>query len=104
LDGTGVALAQGEHEHALAHVGEILAHLEDRPGLEGTVEPVRVYLTCYRVLRALGDPRAEGVLDAGYGLLQERAAMIEDADLRRSYLENVPHHREIAAVWRASHD
>jgi tetratricopeptide (TPR) repeat protein len=94
-----VALAQGEHERALAHVGEILAHLEDRPALEGTVEPVRVYLTCYRVLCALGDPRAEGVLDAGYELLQERGAMIEDEDLRRSFLENVPHHRELVAEW-----
>jgi len=49
------------------------------------------------------DPRAEGGLDAGYELLQERAAMIEDAGLRRSYLENVPHHRELVAAWRASH-
>jgi hypothetical protein len=25
--------------------------------------------------------------------------MIEDEDLRRSYLENVPAHREIVALW-----
>jgi hypothetical protein len=34
-------------------------------------------------------------------LLQERAAKIEDQDLRRSYLENVPFHREIVAAWEA---
>jgi hypothetical protein len=35
-------------------------------------------------------------LSRAYHLLQERADKIEDQDLRRSYVENVAAHREIA--------
>jgi tetratricopeptide (TPR) repeat protein len=94
-----VALAQGNPAKALAYVGEILGYLKDHPALEGTLEPLRIYVTCYRVLLANGDPRAGETLDAAYRLLQERAATIEDENLRRSYLENVAAHREIVALW-----
>jgi len=95
-----VSLAQGDPAGALAHVGEILDYMEDHPALLGTLEPLRIYSTCYRVLLANGDPRAEEILHAAYHLLQERAAAIEDQSLRRSYLENVPAHREIVATWK----
>ena len=97
-----VAEACGDRAGALAHVEEILCCLETYPELYGTWEPLRVYLTCYRVLRAGEDPRAEEILDAAYRLLQERAARIEDERLRRSYLENVAAHREIIAAWEES--
>ena len=93
------ALAQGDMEGALAHVREILDHMEDHPALAGTLEPLRIYLTCYRVLRANGDPRTDETLNAAYHLLRERAGTIEDEDLRRSYQENVPAHREIVTLW-----
>jgi predicted ATPase len=89
-----VCLIQGNPSEAQALVEEILAHLESHT-LEGTEEPIRVYLTCYRVLTANQDPRARGVLNRAYNLLQERAAKIGDEEKRRSYLENVPAHREI---------
>jgi hypothetical protein len=63
--------------------------------LDGTEEPIRVYLTCYRVLTANKDPHAEELLDTAYRLLQERAAKIGDEKMRHSYLENVPAHREL---------
>jgi hypothetical protein len=94
-----VALAQGDVVGALAHVGEILDYVEDHPALHGTLEPLRIYLTCYRVLSAGGDPRAREIPDAAYHLLQERASTIKDGGLRRSYLENVPAHREIVSLW-----
>ena len=47
------------------------------------------------------DPRAHEVLEQAYHLLQERASWIDDEALRRSYLENVPANREIAALYRA---
>jgi hypothetical protein len=31
--------------------------------------------------------------------MQERAARMPDPATRRMYLENVPYHREIVAVW-----
>ena len=77
-----------------AHVKEILEHL--RAGtLEGTYEPLRIYLTCYQVLRATEDQMAQEVLTTAAQLLQERAARIEDEETRRSFLENVAVHREI---------
>ena len=94
-----VAQTQGDLAGALVHVEAILRYLEARPALEGAMEPLRVYLTCYQVLQAHDDPRAEAVLEAGYRLLQARVANIDDEDLRRSYLENVPYHRELVAAW-----
>jgi tetratricopeptide (TPR) repeat protein len=94
-----LALAQGERTQALARVEEILDYLEAHLTLDGTFEPLQVYLTCYRVLRANEDARSGEILDAAYHLLQERANKIEDKDLRRSYLENVAAHQEIVAVW-----
>jgi len=97
-----VALAQGDPAEALAHVQEILDCITEHPALVGTLEPLRIYLTCYRVLEANGDPRAEEILHAAYHLLQERAARIEDEALQHSYLENVAAHREIVTLWERS--
>jgi hypothetical protein len=67
---------------------------------DGTAEPFRVYLTCYRVLRAVGDLSASKTLGKAYHLLQEQATRISDEDLRRSFLENVAAHREIVEEWK----
>jgi tetratricopeptide (TPR) repeat protein len=96
-----VNLGQGELAAARAHVDEILACLDAGHTLEGTAEPIRVYLTCYRVLQANQDARAASVLLSAYTLLQERASKISDEELRRSYLENIAAHREIRSEWRA---
>jgi predicted ATPase len=89
-----VLLAQGSPEQARRHVDEILHYLETGT-LDGTVEPLQVYLTCYHVLRAEGAARADEILTDAYDLLQERAWQIVDEALRRSYLEDVSAHREI---------
>jgi len=101
-----VALAQGYYEQAQMHVEEILSHLETATpsagsghGLDGTINPFQVYLTCYRVLKANQDPRAQEILATAYGLLQERAEKITDEGMRRSFLENVAAHREIAGEF-----
>jgi predicted ATPase len=94
-----VSLAQGDIAQAQAHTEEILTYLETGT-LEGTYEPFRVYLTCYRVLEAGGDARAGEVLATAYDLLQERASKIEDEAMQRSFLENVDAHRKIIEAWR----
>ncbi|NIV37132.1 MAG: hypothetical protein GWN58_49190, partial [Anaerolineae bacterium] len=71
-----VAQAQGDGPLAVGHIEEIL-HQLNGDNLDGNDEPLRVYLTCYQVLRAYGDPRAERILDGAYGLLQQRAAKIQ---------------------------
>ena len=63
------------------------------------MEGLSIYLTCYHVLRGTGDPRAATILETAYTMLRERAARISDEANRRSYLENVPYHREIVAAW-----
>lgn len=67
------------------------------PGLEGTSDPLWIYLTCYRVLKANGDDRAADILSAALKLLRAQASKIEDADLQYSFLNNVKVNREIQA-------
>ena len=94
-----LGLTRGDIAAAGAYIGEVLAHLDGGGSLHGTDEPLRVYLTCYMVLLAAGDPLAGEILDSAYRLLQERAAKISDPDMRRTFLENVPYHREILQSW-----
>jgi hypothetical protein len=82
-------------------VEQILSHLETG-SVDGTDEPLRIYLTCYRILKANADPRAEEVLAEAHNLLQERAAKITDKELRRSFLENVAAHRELVSELQAA--
>jgi tetratricopeptide (TPR) repeat protein len=96
LAGLGrAALAAGDISTAQAHIQAILTHLDRAGTLDGTDEPMRVYLTCYQVLLAAGDPQAGKVLETAYNLLQERSAKISDVEMRRNFLENVPYHRQI---------
>jgi predicted ATPase len=86
-----VALAQADHKGALAQVEKVLAHGD----FDGTEEPMLVWLTCYQVLAANGDERAEGVLRQAQALLQARAMQISDEEMRASFLEKVPAHYEL---------
>jgi tetratricopeptide (TPR) repeat protein len=96
-----VCLVQGDVAQAQAHVEEILDYLEHGQMVIvwGMGEAFRVYLTCYRVLEANADPRAQDLLEEAHGLLQERAAKISDEGERRSYLENVAANREIVSEY-----
>jgi hypothetical protein len=97
-----VSLARGEVARAMAHVEEILSHLES--GTPATMEqPLLLGLTCYRVLQASDDPRAATVLEEAHQLLQEIAAKFTDGDLRRSFLENVATHRELVQEHERAH-
>ncbi|MFN2302132.1 MAG: tetratricopeptide repeat protein, partial [Anaerolineales bacterium] len=92
-----LSLLQGDLSQAQSHVEAILEHLK-RGSVDGTEEPARIYLTCYHVLLANKDPRADDILSKAHSLLKERAVIIEDPALRRSFLENVATHREILAI------
>lgn len=94
-----VAMAQGDTAQARGLVEQILRYAEQQP-IQGTADdPLEVYLTCYQVLRALEDAQAGDVLRMAYHLLQEQASRISNPAMRRSYLENVPPHREIAVEF-----
>jgi DNA-binding SARP family transcriptional activator/predicted ATPase/Tfp pilus assembly protein PilF len=94
-----VALIQNHLAQAQAYAVDLLPQLT-LENLQGIPQPFRVFLTCYRLLLAGHDPRAETVLATAYHLLQERAAQIEDDRLRRSFLKNVAAHREIVEEFQ----
>ncbi len=100
------ALGQGDLAQAQNHVAAILAYLDAGNSLDGTDEPLRIYLTCYQVLQAHQDGRAEEVLETAHQALQERAARLADESSQRAFLEGVPWHREIVRAYsgrRAGH-
>ncbi len=96
------ALVHGEIPIAQKYMDEILKYFDEGGTLEGTEEPLRVWLTCYQVLVAVSDPRAEDTLATMNKKLHIRAAEINDEALRRSFLERVPHHAEIIKALEES--
>ena len=106
---TRLALEQGavlEARDALNRLMEY-AHARDESAggrgglLAGSMEHW-IRLTRYKVLARSGDANAqEAILDA-YTALQSEASAITDESWRRSFLENIPEHREIVALWQAS--
>jgi tetratricopeptide (TPR) repeat protein len=89
-----VSLACGDLTTALQQVEEILVEFKDG-NVAGADFPLAAYLTCFKVLEAVDDPRAQEILNTAHGLLQEQAVRISDEELRRSFLQNVAAHREI---------
>lgn len=101
-----VAAARGQTAEAGQHVAHILAWI-DANGADGLELPVQTYLICYDTLRQTGpqDTAAAGhVLEQGYALLQQRANRINDTDLRRQFLEQVPYNRRLRDAWLAAND
>jgi class 3 adenylate cyclase/tetratricopeptide (TPR) repeat protein len=94
-----VALARGEVAQAAAHVETILAHLRHGGTVDGTDEPLRIYLTVYQALAAAQDTRAQKMLELAHDQLQEQAARLTDEAARRMFREQVPYHHEIMAAW-----
>lgn len=95
------ASTRGDLSGALTHVELILSRQAAGAGLAGTDEPLRIGLICCQVLAAANDPRASDVLASTHAELQSRADKITDAQRRRGFLERVPYHRELVALWQA---
>lgn len=92
-----VALAQGQRKQAHTMAEAILQHLTDG-SLDGTIEPMRVALTCYRVLHEARDIRADTVLATAYHLLHQRAAHISEAALKHQFLAQLIHQEILREV------
>jgi adenylate cyclase len=89
-----VYLAQDNISRAMSQVENLYQFLMESPPY-GTLEPMRIYLTCYRVLREAQDQRTRQVLELAHQELQERSEKIEDLELRELYLENIEVNQEI---------
>jgi len=94
-----VKLAEGNVDGARAHVEALLAYFASGGSTDGTDEPLRIHLTCFRVLEAAHDPRADALLTTMHAMLEQRAAKITDPDAQRMFRNNIAHNREIAAAW-----
>jgi predicted ATPase len=94
-------MAQNDLPAAQAEVKAILAFLEQGGKLDHYTSAA-VYLACYHCLHALQDPHAPQILARAYHSLQAQARIIEDESLRRSFLENIPAHRDIVNLWQAT--
>jgi tetratricopeptide (TPR) repeat protein len=95
-----VAHMQGDIAAAGAYIDRVISYVDRYPSLPGTDNPLRIYLTCYRILREIEPPRAEDMLHTAFRMLQARAHGIDDPILRESFLENVPENREIVNEYR----
>jgi tetratricopeptide (TPR) repeat protein len=95
-----VALAEGNVSAALAAVQPVLDHVATGGKLAGLTDaPTRIELTCHQVLACAGDPHATQWLARAHTALMTEADAISDASLRKGYLHNVPHHREVVVAW-----
>ena len=94
-----VALIQADLSAAQAQVELILNHLDAGGSLDGTDQPLRVYLTCYLVLEAAQDERAASILETAHDMLLSRAKNIRDKAARLAFLRDIPYHGEILSAW-----
>jgi predicted ATPase/class 3 adenylate cyclase len=92
------ARAAGRHADAMAHVAEILAFFDRGMTVDGTEDPLQIYLTCFRVLEDAGSPRAGEILAAGRKVLLEQLQSLEASE-RDGLLSKVPSHREIMSAF-----
>jgi predicted ATPase/DNA-binding SARP family transcriptional activator len=95
-----LALAQGHLDQAQALADEILRYLDGQP-IQG-LEPFRVYLAAYRVLRPAQDHRAPQLLKVAYDVLQEQAGSIHQISQRNSFLERVPVNQTLIQAWKVA--
>ena len=106
------SLAKGEPDRALGIIEEIFVYLgiEDQSraeaplyigysSLEGLYAPFQILLTCYRVLHANQNRRADPLLGAAYRLLLEQANHLPSELVKSNFLGMIPAHRELCMLY-----
>lgn len=95
-----VALLQEKLVEAQAYIQPVLAHLQAGHTPMGTSRPFYIYLVCYEILAASGDPYAVTILHQAYEELTLYADKISDVSRRHTFLQNVPEHRQIQSLFK----
>jgi predicted ATPase len=90
-----IHLLEREFGRAQTCIDQIQSILEHVPDPSASLWAPAAYLACYRVSQARGDPRSDHFMCLAHRTLLACADRIHDEELRRSFLENVPAHREI---------
>jgi tetratricopeptide (TPR) repeat protein len=104
-----VAAAQDRLDEAQRYVEQIMAWIGAHSA-DSLELPIQTYGICYDILRrvAAREPatgsRAGQVLAEGHTLLQQRAKRINDTELRRQFLEQVPFNRRLNDAWLAANE
>jgi len=93
------ALAEKDLVETGDQLEKILSYLEDGGTLEGTEEPLRIFLTCYQALVKMKDPRSSKILREAAQLLEVQVSKFPDEEARRRYVENVPWRLAIQQAW-----
>ena len=96
-----LALARDSVVEAMHLISDVIAHFDAGGTVEGTEDPLWIYLTCHQVLAAAGSPRAAEFLASAHQMLMQRAEPLALAE-RETFLGNVPSHRAIVAAWAAT--
>ena len=109
-----IFLARADSASALMHAEQILNHLDASrssastnqqdqigaiPGLEGTHDPMWIFLVCCQVLSNTGDSRAANLIKTAHELIQHQASKISDLDLHYSFLNNVKANQKIQSLF-----
>jgi tetratricopeptide (TPR) repeat protein len=86
---------------AVRHETEkIIAQMDMGETLEGSEEPLRIFLACYLGLERLKDARSDAVLREAARLLDSQLSNLKNKEARRIYVENVPWRRAIQVAWK----
>ncbi len=96
-----VALDAGVLAPAVPQLETLLAQMHSPQGLEGVDLPRLIDWTCYKALTSMGDTRVAELLRRAHSALQGHANHIPDAELRHSFLTNIPENRALVTAWNA---
>ena len=87
------AWQQGHHKEARNHITRLLPNLlNDNIQGEGIFQ---VYLTAYQVLANVNQEQADAILQQAITQLHTQAAMLQDSDMRHTFLYDVSTHRAL---------
>jgi tetratricopeptide (TPR) repeat protein len=88
-----VYLHLGQLDQAREHAVQAIATLDE---LKEKTPFIDVHFACYQVVAAAeGSQAAQAHLEAAFSQLTQKAERIDDPEMHRSFLENIPLHRDI---------
>ena len=91
-------IEQGHIDQACAYADDLLGYLR-KEGPHGMEFPLMAYQTCAQVFEVCGKSEdAKAAWKMGYDELMARAEKISDSRWRKSFLENIPEHRQMLEV------
>lgn len=104
---TGLAyvyILKDDEEAAREAISLVLTFFEENATAEDRIEGYLLLLfTTYKVLKALEDPRADQVVQKMFMKLREKSEKISDANIRHSFVNDVPLHAQIIELAHKRH-